>query len=591
MENSNNNTTNTSNSTSNNNNNNNRKRPFKKPQNEKTSSSTQNNNNNKPRHVAAKEMPKRDLELIQLETRYKSSYRLVSETGQESVVRLAIKPSDPDFPYEMVALQVQLHVPKDYPSAPCSLDVLNTDIPKGFAINLEKGYLERVKTTTVHQTLVRQMNWLDRNMETLLQQAPAPTVRFVSNQQRLSENTAAEIIPVTLPNQRQPQQNVSKKEYTRKQPIKTEIVTTSSPSTTALPQQIIEPQQLQLELQRQEQVSTSEKHTFTEEQVDAAAKRRRHEFRQLQTRFCDTFKTLRTNQQEIVASFVLNINDPEFTYEQMMGGRELYIKYHVPILYPLEPCSIEIDNKGLDKTRASWIIQAFDLQVKNGTYNLFENLNWLNRHLEQLLQTPPTHKSEEQREVDAIAAAQQKDLKPPVVQRPLDPTSTLSPNAPLFTPKKKKVSLFDDEDTKKNRVVIVNDPSIIRDADEEQQAAEEEVEVELADDDDQDGILIYDEQGPNVPVATPSPTTLRRGTEVRLVDPVLENVSLFRCAILHIVVKCNRCKETVDMENVHPETDNSSDDKQHSKERWMACPTCSSVIGIRFLGDFVHQGS
>ncbi|KAI8876583.1 hypothetical protein K501DRAFT_308149 [Backusella circina FSU 941] len=23
----------------------------------------------------------------------------------------------------------------------------------------------------------------------------------------------------------------------------------------------------------------------------------------------------------------------------------------------------------------------------------------------------------------------------------------------------------------------------------------------------------------------------------------------------------------------------------------MACPTCSSVIGIRFLGDFVHQGS
>jgi uncharacterized CHY-type Zn-finger protein len=210
----------------------------------------------------------------------------------------------------------------------------------------------------------------------------------------------------------------------------------------------------------------------------------------------------------------------------------------------------------------------------------------LNRHLEQLLQTPPTHKSEEQRELDAIAAAQQKDLKPPVVQRPLDPTSTLSPNAPLFTPKKKKTFLFD-EDTRKNRVVIVNDPSIIRDqGDEEQQAAEEEVEVELADD-DQDGALVYSEQpGSSVPVTTP---TMRRGTEVRLMDPVLENITLFRCAILHVVVKCNRCKETVDIENVHPETDDKT--KEHPKERWLACPTCSSVIGIRFLGDFVHQGS
>jgi hypothetical protein len=197
------------------------------------------------------------------------------------------------------------------------------------------------------------MNWLDRNMESLLQQAPAPTVRFVSNQQRLSENTAAEIVPVTLPNQRQPQQNVSKKEYTRKQPIKKEIVTSSPSSSTAfLPQQLIEPQQHQLELQKQQEQSASLKHTFTQEQADAAAKRRRHEFRQLQTRFCDTFKTLRTNQQETVASFILNVNDPEFTHEQMMGGRELYIKYHIPVLYPLDPCSIEIDNKGLDKTRA-----------------------------------------------------------------------------------------------------------------------------------------------------------------------------------------------------------------------------------------------
>lgn len=60
----------------------------------------------------------------------------------------------------------------------------------------------------------------------------------------------------------------------------------------------------------------------------------------------------RTTAREIVATLVLNINDSEFSHEQMIGGKELFIKYHVPVLYPLEPCSIEIDNRTLDKTRA-----------------------------------------------------------------------------------------------------------------------------------------------------------------------------------------------------------------------------------------------
>jgi hypothetical protein len=60
----------------------------------------------------------------------------------------------------------------------------------------------------------------------------------------------------------------------------------------------------------------------------------------------------RSNAKETIASLAITINDPEFTSEQLVGGSELYIKYHVPILYPLEPCSIEIENKKLDKTRA-----------------------------------------------------------------------------------------------------------------------------------------------------------------------------------------------------------------------------------------------
>lgn len=58
----------------------------------------------------------------------------IRETDAETVIRLAIKPSDPDFPYEIDALQLQLNIPKDYPKSSCTVQVLNSDIPKGFAM-------------------------------------------------------------------------------------------------------------------------------------------------------------------------------------------------------------------------------------------------------------------------------------------------------------------------------------------------------------------------------------------------------------------------------------------------------------------------
>lgn len=50
------------------------------------------------------------------------------------MVRLAIKPTDPDFPFELDSLQIQIYIPKDYPSINCRIQVLNSDIPKGFAM-------------------------------------------------------------------------------------------------------------------------------------------------------------------------------------------------------------------------------------------------------------------------------------------------------------------------------------------------------------------------------------------------------------------------------------------------------------------------
>lgn len=179
----------------------------------------------------------------------------------------------------------------------------------------------------------------------------------------------------------------------------------------------------------------------------------------------------------------------------------------------------------------------------------------------------------EQEETAEIAAAQHKESKPPVKK-----DRQLSVTAPVFTPQPKKKSLFDDEnDIKRNKVIIVNDPSLII-----EQAEEEEVEVELTEPNHTDESHGEEEESENSNMLTGvSQPIVRKGTEIRLMNPKLDNVSLFRCTSLHIMVKCGRCKETVEVQNIEPDQE---DGKQKSKERWMSCPTCTSELGIRFLG-------
>ncbi|RCH84407.1 hypothetical protein CU098_002070, partial [Rhizopus stolonifer] len=499
------------------------------------------------------------------------------ENQKNSIIRLAIKPSDPDFPYELDALQLQLTIPKDYPEQPCSVQVLNSDIPKGFAFNLEKGYATHVdpSRSAAHQTLVRQMNWLDRNMENLLQQAPAATVRFVSNHRQTKEEMGHVAAAVDIHSA--PQYN------TTTAPISSSNQSSSSkPPVTLNPHHInktITPQPAttipKTENKRIEPKEAQKQPIFTPAELLAAENRRKQELHTLQTRFCDSF---RSSNKETMITLTMIINDTDFTHEQMIGGKELFIKYHIPTLYPLEPCTIEIENKKLDKTRSNWIVLGFNEHVANGDYSLFENLNWLNRHLELLLSSPPAQKTEEQLETDKMARIQQKDLIPPVK------TTQLSATAAEFKPQQPaKKSLFDEQDiVKKNKVIIVNDPSLVVD----EQADEEEVEVELAEGFEQEA-LVHTNENESAVVNLAKPN-VRKGTEIRLIDPPLENISLFRCTLLHVLVKCARCKDTVDIENIKPEQEQTESKKT---ERWTTCPTCTSILGVKFLGEFVHQGA
>jgi hypothetical protein len=90
-----------------------------------------------------------------------------------------LKPSDPDFPFELDYLDCEVQVPKSYPGEPPMLRVKNKDIPRGFSINIEKGWDKLVRERQ-NATLLALTNALDKNLEAFLSEQKSETVTLMT---------------------------------------------------------------------------------------------------------------------------------------------------------------------------------------------------------------------------------------------------------------------------------------------------------------------------------------------------------------------------------------------------------------------------
>lgn len=133
-----------------------------------------------PSRVVPKPVPKqetrdtRGYHIGQLKRRYSAK-----ETELEGEVSLLFQltPSDPDFPFDLDHLECDLRVPEAYPKRPARLQIKNTDIPRGFAINIERGW-DRLVEEKRGATLLALTNALDRRLESLLSEQKAETVKL-----------------------------------------------------------------------------------------------------------------------------------------------------------------------------------------------------------------------------------------------------------------------------------------------------------------------------------------------------------------------------------------------------------------------------
>ena len=146
-----------------------------------------------PSRLVSKPIPKaqtedpREFQLGQIRRRFSpKETRLSSDNGGEdaAVLIFSMAPSDPDFPFDLDKLQCSLIVPATYPGPDAEskpkLKVTNKDMPRGFAINVERGFDGLVEERT-DATLLALMSALDKNLEKFLSEKKVETVKFVAN--------------------------------------------------------------------------------------------------------------------------------------------------------------------------------------------------------------------------------------------------------------------------------------------------------------------------------------------------------------------------------------------------------------------------
>ncbi|KAK5196301.1 hypothetical protein LTR92_003846 [Exophiala xenobiotica] len=144
----------------------------------------------------------REFQVGQLTKRFSPTRK---ELEGSTVLSLTLKPSDPDFPFELEGLHCDLTIPVAYPSSGRpSIRVTNEGMPRGYQINVERGF-DSLLDQAPGKTLLALMNDLDRNLERFLTSEKAQTIKIISNagQKEKAPESAQRLpfnpIPVSAP--------------------------------------------------------------------------------------------------------------------------------------------------------------------------------------------------------------------------------------------------------------------------------------------------------------------------------------------------------------------------------------------------------
>ena len=434
------------------------------------------------------------------------------ETLEEngSAFTFTMVPSDPDFPFEMAGLECVLHVPDTYPeSGTPSLGVRNKEMGRGYQINVERGF-DKLRTNSPGATLLALMNGLDRQLESLLTEQKAETVKIIPN-----------VVQKSVRAQNASDSNV-------------EPSSTKSVEVPEAPQ------------------------SYTSDQKRTAQARRENEVRQLEARLG---RLPLYNKSSDGIAYTLPVEPRRRADLPVPLQVVKTIRLFVPMLYPLQPCRIEI--QGVAKAAASTTEVGFEMKAKeNSEMTLMGHINYLSQNF-HVLATEPVREHHEST-VDDLA------LSGLNVKEPYD---TLSNSNNDRGPNLQEA--YGD----RNHIQIIPRPP------EWTVGAEGDVDDGTDSSNSYDsGDEFTDKASDGEPDTVPGASSTAPERGILLSFPYLElrGIELLELVSLCVTIKCERCKDTTDVSNVR-----SSFETGSSGARAESCKKCASQLGIGKLSSLI----
>ncbi|KAF2136455.1 uncharacterized protein K452DRAFT_129743 [Aplosporella prunicola CBS 121167] len=273
----------------------------------------------------------REFQIAQLRRRFSPNE---TQEADCTVLTFDMKPSDPDFPFDIDALGCILRVPLNYPSgARPSLSVTNKVMDRGYQINVEKGF--EALASNPKQTLLGMLKELDRQLETILTAEKAETIKIsiVPNAPKPSPPSVVTQKPAALPTP--------------------SVVKPAAP-------------------------------VYSAEQKALAKAKREQEARQFEARLGRLPQFAKLSDD----AFVVPV-EPRRRGDLPVALQAIKtIKLLVPPIYPLEPCRTEL--MGIDRQAARPLEEAFEARVReNPAMSLMNHVNYLSQNMHSMAVQPP----------------------------------------------------------------------------------------------------------------------------------------------------------------------------------------------------------
>lgn len=429
-----------------------------------------------------------------------------------TLLQFKFSPSDPDFPFEMTALEVSLSVPTSYPKHKPSLRVGNKDIPRGFAFNIESGFRGLVEEKP-DATLLELMKALDKNLEVFLSAPKAETVKIVANKdtRHLEALPSRSVVPP---------------------PGSRAAITASSSNfeETSIP---VKPVQ-----------------TFSAAQKAEAAKRREVETRQLEARM-GRLPLYKKSGDGI--AYTVPIEPKKRTELPVAIQAIKAVQLFVPLCYPLEPCRVQLE--GVDPKEAKPVEKGFEQKAsERQEVTLMVHINYLAQNMHTLAKT--------------VLKTEKKPtpVPAPLVQPPEEVTA-------------KGKQIEGTQDAERSHIQYITRPpewNVIDRDDLSDTDTDDLYSYDTGDEssDKDGGVGLGTEDQPSTPLPAPNQ---EKGTAISFPFIELYGIELLEVTILNLTVKCERCKDVMEVKGL-----------KNGVTKAESCKKCASSLSIGFRRDLVH---